>query len=151
MPILYRGLNRIPRKELFRPLLGNVYCEFIKILCLKAPRNYSASFGTDNFSILFLERPKRSIFMIYGFPDPVGSLIYGSKYAKLDVLWEPFKKYYFCRSQKSGSFCWHCWKRRGPTNDEDTSETNLKSLIWDQYLPENMKWKFGNDTKKLRN
>ena len=35
------------------------------------------------------------------------------------------------------------WRRRTPNNPEDPSNTSLKSWIWDQHLPEHMKWKFG--------
>ena len=42
-------------------------------------------------------------------------------------------------------------KRRAPENNEDPFKKYWKSWIWDQYLPENMKQKFGNKTKKLRN
>ena len=35
------------------------------------------------------------------------------------------------------------WKRRAPDNDEDPSKKSPTSWIWDQYLPDNMKWDFG--------
>ena len=35
------------------------------------------------------------------------------------------------------------WKRLTPTIYEHPSQKSWTSWIWDQYLPENMKWKFG--------
>ena len=43
------------------------------------------------------------------------------------------------------------WKKQAMEKDEDPSKQSWKSCIWGQYLPENMKWKCGNNTKKLRN
>ena len=42
-------------------------------------------------------------------------------------------------------------KRQTPKNDEDPSKKSWKSWMWDQYAPENMKWKSGSKTKKLKN
>ena len=43
------------------------------------------------------------------------------------------------------------WKRRAPTNDEDPSKKISKIWLWEQYLPENKKWKFGHENRNLRN
>ena len=42
-------------------------------------------------------------------------------------------------------------EKMGPEKHEDPSNYVCKSWIWDQYYPENTKWTFGNETKKLRN
>ena len=42
----------------------NLYGNFIEIIGLKVPGNYSAAFWSNNFSILLLERPKPNISMI---------------------------------------------------------------------------------------
>ena len=47
----------------------------------------------------------------------------------ISKIWKPMK----CQFSKI----------RSPKNDEDPSNQILKSWIWDQYLPENMTWKFG--------
>ena len=55
-----------------------------------------------------------------------------------------FEKYYVCGDV-------NFWKSRmmsilktmGPTNPADPSNMFWKSCIWDQYLPGDMKWKFG--------
>ena len=48
-----------------------------------------------------------------------------------------------------------CWNRFGTDGRRKMMKSRLtkswKSWIWDKYLPENMKWKFGNKTKKRRN
>ena len=43
------------------------------------------------------------------------------------------------------------WKKRAPKNDEYPFQQSRKSWMWDQYLPENMKRKLSDETKKLRN
>ena len=64
-------------------LFGHFYGKFIEIICWKAPSNYSASFWTYRFSILWLEKPQTSICMISGFLGLVGTLIYKFLYAKI--------------------------------------------------------------------
>ena len=53
---------------------------------LQAPGNYSASFWINNFSILLLENPQTSIFMISGFVGLVGTLIYGYNVPKYSIF-----------------------------------------------------------------
>ena len=57
--------------------LGRFYSKFMEKMGLQAPGNCSASFWINNFSILLLDNPQTSIFMIYGFLGLVGTLIYG--------------------------------------------------------------------------
>ena len=52
-----------------RPFLGNCYGEFIELIHLKAPGNYSASIWTYNFLNCLWENPKTLISMISGFSD----------------------------------------------------------------------------------
>ena len=47
--------------------LGSSYGRFMEIIGFKAPGNYSASIRSNRFSILSLEKPKPTIFMISGF------------------------------------------------------------------------------------
>ena len=42
-------------------------------------------------------------------------------------------------------------EKTGPKIDEDPSKKTWTAWIWDRYLPENMKRKCCNKTKKLRN
>ena len=49
----------------------------------------------------------------------------------------------FCKPQRVGN--WHVFlKRPAPTIHKDPSNQLGNSWIWDQSLPENMKWAFGN-------
>ena len=48
-------------------LFGHVYDNVIETISLKAPQNYSASMRSNRFSLLLLEGPKTSLFMISGF------------------------------------------------------------------------------------
>ena len=57
-----------------------------------------------------------------------------------------FRELSTCRKPRVYQF----WKRRAPGNDEGPLNKILKSWIWDQPLPENMKWKLGfSETEKL--
>ena len=42
--------------------VGHSYGEFMEKICLKAPKNYSASFWTGNFSVCLLENPQTTHF-----------------------------------------------------------------------------------------
>ena len=62
------------------------------------------------------------------------------------------------KSQNFGNpECWQRSKRRAPNNPADLIRLirSWKYWIWDQYLPENLKWAFGKslkfETKKPRN
>ena len=48
-----------------------VYVQYVQIIGLKAPGNYSASFWSNKFSGLLVERPKPNISMIPVFSGPV--------------------------------------------------------------------------------
>ena len=53
---------------------------------LKTPDNYSVSLWINNFSILLLENPQTSVFMISGFLGLVGTLIYEFNIPKYSIL-----------------------------------------------------------------
>ena len=61
----------------FWVFLGSFYGQFMEKIGLQAPGNYSASLWTNNLSILLLENPQTSVFMISGFLGLVGTLTYG--------------------------------------------------------------------------
>ena len=63
-------------------LLGHFFINYGKI-SLKAPGNCSASSWTNNFSMLLLENPQTSLFMISAFLELVGALIYGFNTPKM--------------------------------------------------------------------
>ena len=62
---------------MFLGIFGPFYCQFMEKIGLQAPGNYSASLWTNNLSILLLENPQTSVFMISGFLGLVGTLTYG--------------------------------------------------------------------------
>ena len=57
-----------------------------------------------------------------------------------------FKTYYFYQSQNVGTPFVSILEKTGTEQNDDPSNQikSGKSCIWDEYLPENMKWTFGN-------
>ena len=50
--------------------MGRFYGNFMEIIGLKAPGNYSASFRSNNFRFAYVRDQKTNIVMISGFVDP---------------------------------------------------------------------------------
>ena len=48
-----------------------------------------------------------------------------------------------CQISKFGKSIFKFWKRQAPNMPATRLRNSWKAWIWDQYLPENMKWKFG--------
>ena len=83
--ILYKIISSRPQPKLgdLLAFFCNLYGNFIEIIGLKAPGEYSAPFWSYNFSISLLERAKSHNFMISGFAGPVIPLFYGFKYTEI--------------------------------------------------------------------
>ena len=64
--------------DLLAVCLGHFYGQYVSIIGLKAPGNYSASIWINKILICFLENPKLPISMISGFlnPSPSAKTIY---------------------------------------------------------------------------
>ena len=65
-----RAKNRANKFRRVLDFVGHAYVNLMENISLKAPRDFSASFWSYNFSILLCERPKPNIFMISGVLDP---------------------------------------------------------------------------------
>ena len=72
------------------------YAKYVEIIGLKAPGNYSASFWSNEISVILCEGPKPNISMISGFLEPwspvfMAFIIPKILQRKFEKIWEHLK------------------------------------------------------------
>ena len=137
-------------------IVGWFLLKYVEKLLPKLRWHYSASWGTGQIQIWWVEVPRTLIFMICGFIEPLGTLLSEFEYTKL-----------LCKKKEIGTHFWNilsyksqiienqrmiCWPRFGKDGHRQIMKirpTNYrKSWRWDQYLLENMEFKFGHTNNK---
>ena len=81
--------------------------------------------------------PKTNLIYLWRYQDTSNDLRKAPNHFRRNMLLENLRM--------SETMSWQCWKRRAPGNLEDPVDIYFvwEYWIWDQYLPENMKWNFG--------